>query len=106
MIFFITNLSPFPSSVISSSIYFSSKCAFDLSLQTFLEGLTISYSGESVVSSSFFFFFTFESLLFKVSYATFYRKHCKEKAIVITHFGVIPQIYLLSFQNKKIKKIK
>jgi hypothetical protein len=65
MIFFITNLSPFPSSVISSSIYFSSKCAFDLSLQTFLEGLTISYSGESVVSSSFFFFLLLKAYYLK-----------------------------------------
>jgi len=49
-----------------------------------------------------FFFLFLQSLLPKVSCETFYHKHCKgEGATIITHFWVIPQIHLFSFQIKK-----
>jgi hypothetical protein len=51
-------------------------------------------------------FSSLQSLLSKVSYETFYHKHCKEEgAIVITYFWVIPQIHLFSFQKNKNKLI-
>ena len=47
------------------------------------------------------FFFSLQSLLSKVSYETFYRKHCKEGTTITTHCWVILQIHLsFFFQNK------
>jgi hypothetical protein len=63
-----------------------------------LKQFIISWYGESVVFS----FSSLQSLLSKISYEIFCRKHCKEGAIVITHFWAIPQIYFFSSKNLKI----
>jgi len=65
---------------LSSLIYFLSEYAFKPSLLTLFKGLTIYWSGESTISHLFF----FTSLLSKVSYETFYHKHCKDETTIIT----------------------
>jgi hypothetical protein len=64
-----------------------------------LKGFIISQYDESIIFHSSF---SLQRLLPKVSYETFYRKHCKEGATVMTQFWVIPKNSL--FFKKKIKK--
>jgi hypothetical protein len=69
-----------------------------------LKGFIISQYDESIISHSSFSFL--QRLLFKVSYATFYRKHCKERGNCHNPIlGYSPKFTF--FQNKNQKnKIK